>query len=288
MGLLIDYAHRKQMTGTHLNERCGRGSVAEVCATTPGGFDLLAPEQILHACMILSVESEDGLDAGLISSIQKSLGCDDEDHGAALEHIEEHRDGGNWGGRRDAVLKRSSDRANEALGNGQLPDSGQVADGLAALLGSDDDGEIDPFAELGVEAGAAVSGGSSDQGADLLAAFMEDDDEEEEVVDSAGFLNDSSSISGDPNESESEDDSDDSDDTDEPEDEVDEPEPAEEEEPSPAVSPLAAYEMLMSTCWVDGILDPAEAKLLARKRDELSISFEDHLSLLRKMLEREA
>jgi hypothetical protein len=54
------------------------------------------------------------------------------------------------------------------------------------------------------------------------------------------------------------------------------------------VSPLAAYEMLMSTCWVDGILDPAEAKLLARKRGELSISFEDHLTLLREMLERES
>ena len=278
-----------------MNKRRGRGSVAEVRATTPGGFDLLAPEQILHACMILSVESEDGLDAGLISSIQKSLGCDDEDHGAALEHIEEHRDGGNWGGRRDAVLNRSSDRANEALTNGQLPDSGQVADGISALLGDDDDGEIDPFAELGVEAGVAVSGGASDQGADLLAAFMEDDEEEEEVVDSAGFLTDSSAISGDLEESESEladdlDDSNDTDDSDEPEDEVAEPEPAEEEEEvesTPAVSPLAAYDMLMSTCWVDGILDPAEAKLLARKRDELSISFEDHLSLLRKMLERE-
>ncbi len=42
--------------------------------------------------------------------------------------------------------------------------------------------------------------------------------------------------------------------------------------------------MLMSTCWIDGILDPAEAKLLARKREELGISFEEHLTMLRNML----
>ena len=166
---------------------------------------MLAPEQILHACMILSVESDEGLNADLISLIKDALGCDDEDHAAALEHIDEHRDGGKWGGRRDAVLKRSADRANEALANGQLSDSGPVADGLASLLDEGDDGEIDPFAELGVQAGAGRVGGAADQGADLLAAFMDDDEEEEEMVDSAGFLTETIDLDGAPISSESDD-----------------------------------------------------------------------------------
>ena len=244
-----------------------------------GGLELLAPEQILHACMILSVESDGGLDENFISLVQEALGCDDEDHTAALEHIDEHRDDGNWGGRRDAVLNRSADRAREALSSGSLPEAGEVADGITNLLGGDDDdGEIDPFAELGVQAGAASTGGAAEQGADLLAAFMDDDDEEEEMVDSAGFLAEDVGIDG-----ESEPSGDDV-----PDSKEEEPEPEKKPESDATLSPLAAYEMLMSTCWVDGILDPAEAKLLARKRGELGITFDDHLSLLRKMLERES
>ncbi len=279
------------MTGTHLNKRRGGEPVAVARVAILGGFHLLAPEQILHASMILSVESDEGLNEDLISLIQDALGCDDEDHAAALEHIDEHRDGGKWGGRRDAVLKRSTDRVNEALTNGQLPDSGPVADGLASLLDEGDDGEIDPFAELGVQAGAASVGGAADQGADLLAAFMDDDEEEEDMVDSGGFPTETIDSDGEPTSSESDDESEaeseaESDDDDS--DSSDSTEQEQESESTHAVSPLAAYEMLMSTCWVDGILDPAEAKLLARKRDELSISFEDHLTLLREMLERES
>lgn len=270
-----------------MNKRRGGVPVAVTRVVIQGGFDLLAPEQILHACMILSVESDEGLNADLISLIKDALGCDDEDHAAALEHIDEHRDGGKWGGRRDAVLKRSADRANEALANGQLSDSGPVADGLASLLDEGDDGEIDPFAELGVQAGAASVGGAADQGADLLAAFMDDDEEEEEMVDSAGFLTETIDLDGAPTSSESDDESEDESDDDD-SDSSDSTEEEQESESTHAVSPLAAYEMLMSTCWVDGILDPAEAKLLARKRGELSISFEDHLTLLREMLERES
>jgi hypothetical protein len=36
--------------------------------------------------------------------------------------------------------------------------------------------------------------------------------------------------------------------------------------------------------WVDGILDPAEVRLLAKKRDELGISFERHLELVDDLL----
>jgi hypothetical protein len=42
--------------------------------------------------------------------------------------------------------------------------------------------------------------------------------------------------------------------------------------------------MVLETVWVDGILDPGEVNLLAKRRDELGLSFEEHLSLVREML----
>ena len=47
---------------------------------------------------------------------------------------------------------------------------------------------------------------------------------------------------------------------------------------------MDAYRMVLETVWVDGILDPGEVNLLARKREDLGISFEEHLALLREML----
>ena len=137
----------------------------------------------------------------------------------------------------------------------------------------DDDGEVDPFEELGVMGGAATVSGAPVAVDDPLAAFMDDDDEEEEQM-----LADEQSLFSEH------------DDSDEEEAEA-EPEPEEEPEPEPEaeeMEPVDAYEMLLSTCWIDGILDPAEAKLLARKRLELTISFDTHLKLLREMLERES
>ena len=46
----------------------------------------------------------------------------------------------------------------------------------------------------------------------------------------------------------------------------------------------STYTMLLQTVWVDGILDPAEVRLLAKKRDELGISFERHLQLVDDLL----
>lgn len=46
----------------------------------------------------------------------------------------------------------------------------------------------------------------------------------------------------------------------------------------------STYTMLLQTVWVDGILDPAEVRLLAKKRDELGISFERHLQLVDHLL----
>ena len=248
-------------------------------------IQMLAPEQILHAAMILSVESEDGIDEGLISQVQETLECDTEDHEAAMSHIENHRDGGDWGGRRDAVLHRSRERVLEAMDNDTLPSAGPLSDELNALLGEQEDGgEIDPFAELGVaSSGVGGSfGGNAVASADPLSAFMDDDDEEEEdLVDGDGFLAADSTLNLDGDVVED----------DVAEQEAEEQPVAEEveeqpEEEQPATAPNVAYEMLMSTCWIDGILDPAEAKLLARKREELGITFEQHLEMLQSMLER--
>lgn len=253
-------------------------------------IQMLAPEQILHAAMILSVESEDGIDEGLISQVQETLECDTEDHEAAMSHIENHRDGGDWGGRRDAVLHRSRERVREAMDNDTLPSAGPLSDELNTLVGEQEDGgEIDPFAELGVASGGAGGsfGGNAVASADPLSAFMDDDDEEEEdLVDGDGFLASDSALNLDGDVVE--------DDVEEQEAEapVAEEDVAEEEvaeeaaEEQPATAPNVAYEMLMSTCWIDGILDPAEAKLLARKREELGITFEQHLEMLQSMLER--
>lgn len=246
---------------------------------------MLAPEQILHAAIILSVESEDGIDEDLISQVQETLECDAEDHEAAMSHIENHRDGGDWGGRRDAVLHRSRERVREAMGNDTLPSAGPLSDELNALVGEQEDGgEIDPFAELGVASGGAGGsfGGNAVASADPLSAFMDDDDEEEDLVDGDGFLAADSTLNLDGEVVE--------DDVAEQEAEeqpvTEEVEEQAQEEEQPVTPPNVAYEMLMSTCWIDGILDPAEAKLLARKREELGITFEQHLEMLQSMLER--
>ena len=110
----------------------------------------------------------------------------------------------------------------------------------------EEDDDDDVFATLGV-AGPSVALASSGQD-DILAAFMDDEDEpEEENTD----------------------------------DEV-------EDEPTPQVpaQPDAkeAYKMVLETVWVDGVLDPGEVNLLARKREDLGITFEEHLAIVREML----
>lgn len=251
---------------------------------------MLAPEQILHAAMILSVESEEGINEGLISQVQETLECDSEDHEAAMSHIENHRDGGDWGGRRDAVLHRSRERVQEAMENDTLPSSGSLSDELNGLVGGQSDHEeIDPFAELGVVSGGGGGsfGDNTADSNDPLSVFMDDDDEaEEDLVDGDGFLASDSSLNldGDVVEDDVEDDV--VEQEAEAPDVEEEVEEAPEEDEQPATAPNVAYEMLMSTCWIDGILDPAEAKLLARKREELGITFEQHLEMLQSMLGR--
>ena len=157
------------------------------------------------------------------------------------------------------------------------------------------DAEVDPFEELGVQTN--ISNASSSDG---LEAFMEDD--EEEAIEAAPAV-----------ESEQEEDDDDDvfatlgvagpsvalassgqddilaafmDDEDEPEEENTDDEVEDEPTPQAPAQPDAkeAYKMVLETVWVDGVLDPGEVNLLARKREDLGITFEEHLAIVREML----
>ena len=157
------------------------------------------------------------------------------------------------------------------------------------------DGEVDPFEELGVQTN--ISNASSSDG---LEAFMEDD--EEEAMEAAPTV-----------ESEQDEDDDDDvfatlgvagpsvalassgqddilaafmDDEDEPEEENSDDEVEDEPAPQAPAQPDAkeAYKMVLETVWVDGVLDPGEVNLLARKREDLGITFEEHLVIVREML----
>ena len=148
------------------------------------------------------------------------------------------------------------------LGVETTSSSANISDGLEAFMDDEDEDEPvdsapvviehqdeddndDLYAALGV-AGPSVALASSGQD-DILAAFMEDDDEEEEEA----------------NEETAE---------------------AQEPSPTPQNDGIEAYRMVLETVWVDGILDPGEVHLLAKRREALGISFEEHLELVREML----
>ena len=155
-----------------------------------------------------------------------------------------------------------------------------------------EDFEVDPFAELGVE-NTPVAQNTSDG----LDAFM-DDDEEENSVESVPLdvenheeeddddLFATLGVAG-PSVSLSSSGDDDilaafMDDDDE---EIEEPTaPTSDTQKKPQSDAIDAYKMVLDTVWVDGILDPGEVHLLAKRRDELGISFEEHLELVREML----
>tara|TARA_Y100000746_G_C15355837_1_gene387828 strand:- start:254 stop:634 length:381 start_codon:yes stop_codon:yes gene_type:complete len=119
--------------------------------------------------------------------------------------------------------------------------------------GGIDEEEIDPFAELEVSTQAPQK-----KGENMLEALM---NEEDEIVPIQGNLFGETVVEFEDVELEIE-----SDDTDSLSD-------AEQ-----------TYSMLLETVWVDDILDPSEVELLARKRDELNISFEKHLMMVRKII----
>lgn len=124
-------------------------------------------------------------------------------------------------------------------------------------LPSEDEEDIDPFAELEIGTKQSYSRGNDALSAfeeedDLLSAFADEkDDLTEDVVisfedDDVPELENSSNNAGNPSE--------------------------------------ATYKLLLETVWVDDILDPSEVKLLARKRGELGLTFERHLQLVRDII----
>ena len=156
----------------------------------------------------------------------------------------------------------------------------------------EEDGEVDPFAELGVEATA-----SDNSASDGLEAFMEaeeaaesetvevessnEEEDDEDMFATLGVSGPAVSLASSGEEDILAAFMDDDDEKSQ------EPEVEEESKtPEPAAQPDAmdAYRMVLETVWVDGILDPGEVNLLARKREDLGISFEEHLVLLREML----
>ena len=127
-----------------------------------------------------------------------------------------------------------------------VPDSGLE---MGESIDSETHDDVDPFEELGIGSRSTTSTNERDasRGYDAFSELMNDepeDDEHDEIIDSMG-----SNIS--------------------------------EEGHSKSES---IYVMLLQTVWVDGILDPAEVRLLSKKRAELDITFERHLELVDELI----
>lgn len=127
-----------------------------------------------------------------------------------------------------------------------VPDSGLE---MGDSIDSETHDDVDPFEELGIGSSSSTSTNQKDvsKGYDAFSELMNDeleDDDHAEINDSM-----SSNIS--------------------------------EEGYSKSES---IYVMLLQTVWVDGILDPAEVRLLSKKRAELDITFERHLELVEELI----
>ena len=127
-----------------------------------------------------------------------------------------------------------------------VPDSGLE---MGDSIDSETHDDVDPFEELGIGSRSITSTNEKDvsKGYDAFSELMNDepeDDDHDEIIDSM-----SSNI---PDEGHSKSES--------------------------------IYVMLLQTVWVDGILDPAEVRLLSKKRAELDITFERHLELVDELI----
>ncbi len=156
--------------------------------------------------------------------------------------------------------------------------------------------DVDPFAELGVGTPAA-----GEEVGDALDAFVDDEEEESEeftttVVDMS--VEDDDEDDGDdpfaalgvggPSIALATDGGDDLlsafMDDEEAEDDDDNQVEIQTTEENASMDAKDAYRMVLETVWVDGVLDPGEVSLLARRRQNLGISFVEHLDLVREML----
>ena len=121
----------------------------------------------------------------------------------------------------------------------------------SASVESEDHSDVDPFEELGIGSRTNTSSTENNtrQEYDALSDLMDGDDDEESNFDYE-TVDINSKMSNDENMDNAE----------------------------------STYVMLLQTVWVDGILDPAEVRLLAKKRSELGISFERHLQLVDQLI----
>ncbi len=126
----------------------------------------------------------------------------------------------------------------------------------SASIDSEDHSDVDPFEELGIgsRVNAISKEENEDRGYDALSDLVDDEEDLENSDFSHGSLLERTDF---------------------------EPKPSNQNDVSKAE---ATYVMLLQTVWVDGILDPAEVRLLAKKRSELGISFERHLKLVDELL----
>ena len=254
---------------------------------------MAVPEQVLHSVLVLTWDADDAENRA--AEAQAALELPDSDREDAAAHIESHRGDGDWGGRVADIEARARERVQIAIDEGTLPKAFE-----SILAEPEDDGDVDPFEELGVmspEDSATVAG-------DALEAFMDEEDDEDPVAEPVqeeveeeddedpfaalgvgGPAVALSTLDEDDPLAALMDDEDDEEDEEDEEDEVeDEPAVEEEENTSSEIDAKAAYLMVLETVWVDGVLDPGEVSLLARRRKELDLSFEEHLALVRKML----
>ena len=116
---------------------------------------------------------------------------------------------------------------------------------MEVSIDSETHDDVDPFEELGIGSGGNKSTTEIEKaGYDALSDLMDDDDDADDIIEE----NVPTEIGLEKNTAES------------------------------------TYVMLLQTVWVDGILDPAEVRLLAKKRVELNITFERHLQLVEELI----
>jgi hypothetical protein len=131
-------------------------------------------------------------------------------------------------------------------------ENGEEEFGLpGASIESEDHSDVDPFEELGIGSRTNTSSteNNTQQEYDALSDLMDGGDDEDSNFDYE-TVDINSKMSNDENMDNAE----------------------------------STYVMLLQTVWVDGILDPAEVRLLAKKRSELGISFERHLQLVDQLI----
>jgi len=254
--------------------------------------DRRARAQALHALIVIckDLDIKDGVEAKIIEDAQAYMGVSPSHRNDASKHVEKSYDGGSWGGHRSSVIQRSKSRIEDAIENEYLPDTEHLGQGLLRLLSKieelsfteefDEDDDENLLSILLPEGGVAEIGMT---GSDLLDSLIDDDDIDPPPLDETTFVK---SVAIEPTVSE----------------DVIEV-PADDDPPIPEL-PLAkaaslknedelkfngeralqTYRLLLETVWVDDVLDPAEIELLARKRKQLGIDFETHLSLTRAMM----